>query len=149
MHNHIIFFSGGLASFEVAHFVKSKYSVMEGHNICLYFTDTLWEDEDLFRFMYEVSQKLELPILYHAFGLNPIQLMHKQAVVFNSRIGNCSTILKMGVAADYFFKGIEPERVKWHNKHFLKQTIEPLAEGFKENTTLYFGIGFEESATRF
>lgn len=146
MRNHIIFFSGGIASFEVAHFVKSQYP---NQNILLYFTDTLWENPDLFRFMYEASEKLELPLLYHAYGLNPAQLMHKQAVVYNSRIGNCSTILKMGVAADYFFKGIEPERVKWHNAQYLKQPIEPLAEGFKENTTIYFGIGFEESATRF
>ena len=141
MRNHIIFFSGGKSSFTVAHLVKERFPE---DNILLYFTDTLWEDEDLYRFIYEASDKLELPMLYHSLGLNPIQLMHKQAVVFNSRIGNCSTILKMGVAADYFYKGIEPPNVKYHNPKYLKQVIDPLEEGFKGNTTVYFGIGWEE-----
>lgn len=141
MKNHVIFFSGGIASFEVAHFVKQKYP---HDNILLYFTDTLWEDEDLYRFIYEASDKLELPMLYHCFGMNPIQLMHKQVVVFNSMIGNCSTILKTGVAADFFFRGIEPQLTQWHNIEYLKQIVEPLEKNFKENTTLYFGIGWEE-----
>lgn len=141
MKNHVIFFSGGIASFEVAHYVKTKYP---NDNILLYFTDTLWEDEDLYRFIYEASDKLELPMLYHALGLNPIQLMHKQAAVYNSRIGNCSLILKMGVAADFFKKNIEPPIVKWHNIEHLKRTVDPSEEGFAENTTVYFGIGWEE-----
>lgn len=140
--NRVIFFSGGKSSFTVAHLVKELYP---NDNILLYFTDTRWEDEDLYRFIYEASDKLQLPMLYHSLGLNPIQLMHKQAVVFNSRIGNCSTILKMGVAADYFYKNIEPPMVKWHNQEFLKQPIAPNEEGFKENTTVYFGIGWEEA----
>lgn len=45
--NHIIFFSGGTASFAVAAWVKKKHP---NDNILLYFTDTLWESEDLYRF---------------------------------------------------------------------------------------------------
>lgn len=141
MKNHIIFFSGGIASFEVAHWVKTNYP---HDNILLYFTDTLWEDEDLYRFIYEASDKMQLPMLYHCYGLNPIQLMHKQAVVFNSRIGDCSKILKIGVAANYFRKGIEPPIVKWHNIEYLKQDIDPLEDRFSEKTTMYYGIGWEE-----
>lgn len=142
MRNHAVFFSGGKSSFTVAHLVKERYPE---DNIFLYFTDTRWEDEDLYRFIYEGSDKLELPMLYHCYGLNPIQLMHKQRVVFNSRIGDCSKILKMGVAADYFRRGIEPETMKWYNQEYLKEPIDPLREGFAENTTLYFGIGWDEA----
>ena len=141
MRNHIIFYSGGKSSFSVAHWVKEKYP---DDNILLYFTDTLWEHPDLYRFIYEGSDKLKLPMLYHCFGLNPIQLMHKQAVVYNSRIGNCSSILKMGVAADWLKRHKEPQIVKWHNKEYLKREMDTVAEGFAENTTLYFGIGWDE-----
>lgn len=141
MRNHIIFFSGGKSSFTVAHLVKERFP---NDNILLYFTDTNWEDEDLYRFIYEASDKLKLPMLYHSMGINPIQLMYKQHVVYNSRIGNCSRILKMKVAADFLKKAKEPEVVKWHNQEYLKTEINPAQGNFKENTTLYFGIGWDE-----
>ncbi|MFY0521066.1 phosphoadenosine phosphosulfate reductase family protein [Lysinibacillus sp. UGB7] len=141
MNNHVIFFSGGIASFEVAHYVKTNYPK---DNILLYFTDTLWEDEDLYRFIYEVSDKLELPLLYHSRGINPIQLMFKEATVFNSRIGRCSTVLKMEVALNYFKRGLKPKIFKYRNKNYLKQEIDPLHDSFISKTILYFGIGWEE-----
>lgn len=135
MKNHIIFFSGGKSSFSVADWVKTHYP---NDNIVLYFTDTKWEDPDLYRFINEASTKLELPMLYHAMGLNPVELMFEKKLVFNSRIGECSKILKMKVARDFLKKGIEPKERYWVNKKFLKQ------EKFRENAVLYFGIGFEE-----
>lgn len=135
MKNRIVFFSGGLSSFAVAHHLKTEYP---NDNIVLYFTDTKWEDEDLYRFIYEVSDKLELPMLIHSIGIDPVQLMIKQKVLFNSRIGNCSTILKMKTAADFIKKGKRPEYEEWVNKQHLKD------ENFVEDATLYFGISFDE-----
>lgn len=142
MRNHIIFFSGGKSSFTVAHLVKERFPQ---DNILLYFTDTLWEDEDLYRFIYEASDKLELPMLYHCVGLTPPQLMAKQKFMFSNRVGNCSKELKMKPASKFLKKGEKPPIEKWYNDQFLKAPIEPLAEGFAENTTLYFGIGWEEA----
>lgn len=142
MKNHVIFFSGGKSSFTVANWVKEKFP---NDNIVLYFTDTNWEDEDLYRFIDEASDKLKLPMLTHSKGLNPVQLMFKQKVLYNSRIGNCSKILKMKVAADFLKKGILPPVVEWRNAEYLKQELNPLEEDFKENTTLYFGIAWDES----
>ncbi|MGM0807600.1 MAG: phosphoadenosine phosphosulfate reductase family protein [Bacillota bacterium] len=135
MKNHIIFFSGGKSSFSVADYVKENYP---NDNILLYFTDTLWENDDLYRFIYQAADKLQLPMLTHAYGLNPIQLMFEKKLVFNSRLGDCSKILKMKVARDYLRKGIVPKIEKWRNKQFLKD------EDFITDATLYFGIGFEE-----
>ncbi|MED4456165.1 hypothetical protein [Metabacillus fastidiosus] len=135
MKNHIIFFSGGKSSFSVADYVKTKYP---NDNILLYFTDTLWEDEDLYRFIYEAADKLKLPLLIHSRGITPPQLMVQQKFMANSRVGTCSKELKMKVSADYLKKGIVPEIEKWHNKEFLKQA------DFIHDVTLYFGIGFEE-----
>lgn len=133
--NHIIFFSGGKSSFSVADWVKTNYP---DDNIVLYFTDTKWEDKDLYRFIHEASTKLALPMLYHSMGLNPVELMFEKKLVFNSRIGDCSKILKMKVARDFLKKGIEPKEKYWVNKQYLKQ------EDVRTEATLYFGIGFEE-----
>lgn len=135
MNNHIIFFSGGKSSFSVADYVKTRFP---NDNIVLYFTDTLWEDEDLYRFIYEASDKLELPLLYHSRGITPPQLMVQQRFMANSRAGTCSKELKMKVSANYLKKGMVPEIEKWYNKEFLK------SENFITDATLYFGIGFDE-----
>lgn len=135
MNNHIIFFSGGKSSFAVAAFVKENFP---NDNIVLYFTDTLWEDEDTYRFIDEASDKLELPLLTHSRGITPPQLMVKQRFMANNRVGTCSKELKMKVSANYLKKGIVPEIEKWRNKHFLKD------ENFIDDATLYFGIGFME-----
>lgn len=71
-------------------------------------------------------------------GINPMELMFKQKILFNNRIGNCSTVLKIKVSNDYNKKGIEPEIVEWRNKQYLK------SENYRENAILYYGIGWEE-----
>jgi hypothetical protein len=133
--NHIIFFSGGKASFAVADFVKTKFP---DDNIVLYFTDTLWEHEDLYRFINEASDKLQLPLLTHSAGINPLQLMFEKKMVYNSMIGDCSKILKIKVGSDYLKRGIKPKVEKWRNAVFLKD------RDFITGATLYFGIGFGE-----
>lgn len=133
--NRIIFFSGGKSSFSVADWVKTNFPE---DNILLYFTDTRWESEDLYRFIKEASDKLQLPLLIHSTGLNPIELMFEKKLVFNSMIGDCSKLLKMKVSRDYLKKGIVPPIEKWRNKEYLK------SESFIDGATLYFGIGFEE-----
>ena len=135
MQNHIIFFSGGKSSFSVADYVKSNFP---NDNVLLYFTDTLWEDEDLYRFIDEASDKLELPMLIHSRGITPAQLMVQQRFMANNRVGTCSKELKMKVSAEYLKKGKVPEVEKWRNKYFLK------SDNFVQNAILYFGIGFEE-----
>lgn len=135
MSNHILFFSGGKSSFAVADYLKTNYP---GQNIVLYFTDVLIEDEDLYRFIHEASDKLKLPMLIHSKGITPAQLMVKQRFMANSRIGTCSKELKMKVASNYLKKGIVPPIERWYNKQYLKN------EDFITDATLYFGIAFEE-----
>ncbi|MFY0516457.1 hypothetical protein ACOMCU_01310 [Lysinibacillus sp. UGB7] len=142
MKNRIVKFSGGKSSFAVAAWVKENYP---NDNIVLYFNDTLWEDEDLYRFNKEVSDKLKLPLLVQSRGITPPQLMVQQRYLANNRAGICSTELKIKVAMRFLKKGIIPEVEYWYNKDFLKQSIHGIRdEEFFENTTLYFGIGWEE-----
>ncbi|MDN4067513.1 phosphoadenosine phosphosulfate reductase family protein [Paenibacillus vini] len=132
---HIIFFSGGLSSFAVADYVKTNYP---DDNILLYFTDTLWEHPDLYRFIQEASDKLKLPLLIHSSGLNPIQLMFEKKLVFNNMIGECSKILKMRVAADFLKRKVHPKIEKWINDQYL------VSRDFPPTSILYFGIGWDE-----
>jgi len=83
MKHRIIFFSGGKASFKTAHFVKENYP---NDNILLLFTDTNFEDEDLYRFINEASDKLKLPMLTLNIGKNPKELMEEDNFLYNSRI---------------------------------------------------------------
>lgn len=133
--NRIIFFSGGKASFAAADWVKRTYP---DDNIVLYFTDTLWEHPDLYRFNDEASDKLQLPLLTHASGLNPMQLMFEKKMVYNSMIGDCSKVLKMKVSRDFLKKGIRPAAEEWRNREYLRD------EDFTTDAVLYFGIGFDE-----
>jgi hypothetical protein len=135
MKNRIVFFSGGLSSFAVAHHLKLKHPE---DNILLYFTDTRWEDEDLYRFIDEVSDKLQLPLLKHSEGVDPVRLMIKSHALFSNRFGECSKILKMRVAKRFIKKGRKPPFEDWYNKQYLK------SDNFRENPVLYFGIAFGE-----
>jgi 3'-phosphoadenosine 5'-phosphosulfate sulfotransferase (PAPS reductase)/FAD synthetase len=135
MQTHIINFSGGKSSFVVAAWVKDNYP---NDNILLYFTDTLWEDEDLYRFNQEVSDKLELPLLIHSLGISPPELMVNQRFMANNRAGICSQELKIKVSMRFLKKGIVPPIEKWTNKQYLK------TDDFVQNAILYFGIGFDE-----
>lgn len=119
----------------VVDFIKTQYP---DDNTIMYFTDTLWEHEDLYRFNYEVSDKLQVPLLVHSAAINPLQLMFEKKIVYNSMIGDCSKLLKIKVGSDFLKKGIKPAIEKWHNREFLKQ------EDFITGATLYFGIGFGE-----
>ncbi|MDQ0255544.1 hypothetical protein J2S74_002926 [Evansella vedderi] len=134
--HHVIFFSGGNSSFAVADYVKEKFP---NDNIVLLFQDVKWEDPDLYRFIKDASDRLQLPLLTHSAGLSPIELMFEKKLLFNSMIGDCSKILKMKVASDFIKKGIEPPVVEWRNKHFLKD------ENFRNDPILYFGIDFMEA----
>jgi len=115
---HIVSFSGGLGSFAVACWVKENYPNDE---ILLVFTDTHFEDEDLYRFIDESSSKLELPL--HKIGIDdtPLTLMEKDKFLYNSRVAKCSMKLK--------------------SKPFANM----LKNEDKRNCVIYFGIGFEES----
>lgn len=128
-------FSGGKSSFAVAAWVKENFP---NDNILLYFTDTLWEDDDLYRFNDKVSHKLELPLLTHSLGINPPQLMVKQRFMANNRAGTCSQELKIKVSMRYLKKGVIPPIEKWLNKQYLK------SDSFVQDAILYFGIGFDE-----
>jgi hypothetical protein len=85
--------------------------------VTLLFADTLVEDEDLYRFLGDVSRDLGLPITRVADGRTPQQVNRDKRWVANDRIAPCSHLLKQ-----------KPCR------NWLEANCDPA------NTTLYIGI---------
>lgn len=115
---HVVFYSGGKASFLAAHRVIERYGPA---NVTLLFTDTLTEDADLYRFLDESSEALGVPVLRLADGRDIWQVFKDRRFLGNNRVPLCSRILKQEVAQ------------RWVDEH-----CDPT------DTILYFGIDWTE-----
>lgn len=116
---HIISLSGGIGSYAV---LKKVFSNNDKEDIIAVFCDTKMEDPDLYRFIEDIEQKFELKILRLVDGRTPWELAYEQKFLYNSRVANCSKILKSRLFT------------KW-----LKQNFKP------HEAILYFGIDYTES----
>jgi hypothetical protein len=116
---HVIMFSGGASSAYIAKWVTDKYGK---ENMILFFTDTLWEDEDNMRFMNDISKFIGVDITRKVDGRTPEDVFFQAKYLGNSRFAQCSIDLK------------------------VKQTILFLEELSQKDITpiLYFGIGPQE-----
>lgn len=117
---HVAMFSGGASSAYVAYHIVQKYGK---ENCVLFFTDTLWEDIDNYRFMDEVAEYIGMEITYRIDGRTPEEVFHDVRFLGNSRMAKCSEELKVRQTLIY----LEELRDE-HN-------LEPI---------LYFGIGPHE-----
>ena len=117
---HVAMFSGGASSAYVAYHMVQTYGK---ENCILFFTNTLWEHEDNYRFMHEVADYLGLEITYRTDGRTPEQVFYDYRFLGNSRMAKCSEELKVRQTI-VFLEELRSE----HN-------LEPI---------LYFGIGRHE-----
>ncbi|MED3709536.1 hypothetical protein P4502_09890 [Peribacillus frigoritolerans] len=117
---HVSMFSGGASSAYVA------YNMVQTHgkeNTILFFTNTLWEDEDNYRFMDEVAEYIGLEITERMDGRTPEEVFYDSRFLGNSRLAKCSEELKVYQTIVFL-----EELRDVHN-------LEPI---------LYFGIGPHE-----
>lgn len=117
---HVAMFSGGASSAYVAYQMVQQYGK---ENCVLFFTNTLWEDEDNYRFMYEVADYIGMEITERVDGRTPEEVFIDTKFLGNSRLARCSEELK------------------------VKQTIiylEELRDIENKEPILYFGIGPHE-----
>ena len=96
MQDHIVFFSGGMSSFFTAVRAKEKYGTIR-----LLFTDTRYEDEDLYRFLNETSEYLDSELIQIADGRTPWEIFNDVKFLGNSRVDPCSKILKRDLAKNW------------------------------------------------
>jgi len=83
--------SGGVAS-AVAHYRAVQRYGKE--NVLPWFADTLWEDEDLYRFLADFEAFIGQKIYRHTEGRTPLEVAEAQHIIPNSRIAPCSLVLK-------------------------------------------------------
>lgn len=117
---HIIFYSGGIGSYFTARRVVEK----EGkENVILLFTDTKIEDEDLYRFLEETSKKLGAKLIKLADGRTPWEVAKDVKFLPNSRIAQCSHLLKQKMSDKWIKDNFKPSEcilylgIDWTEDH--------------------------------
>jgi len=135
---HIVSFSGGLGSWAAAKRVAAKFGT---ENLYLVFTDTLIEDEDLYRFLEEAAENVGGKLIKLADGRNPWEVFKDKRYMGNTRIAHCSQELKSKPFQKWLkeqdfddfivYLGIdwtEENRLTAHRKHVDHQVEAPLCE---------------------
>lgn len=109
----IVALSGGKASAWCADWALRHY---KKEDVILYFNDTKWEHEDLYRFLNDLSTYFKHPITFDSDGRSPEDLFYDKCAIANNRMPFCSRILK----------------------------AERLQKFYKHKDVLIFGIGHDE-----
>lgn len=115
---HVVMLSGGLASWAVASRVVAEHGKAD---TVLLFADVLAEDEDLYRFNHDIEHNLGVPITVVCDGRTPQQVGIDRRHLGNTRIANCSHLLKQKPCRDWLEANTDPT-----------------------DTTVYVGIGWDE-----
>lgn len=87
----VVLFSGGAASWAAARRIADREGI-EG--LVLLFTDTLTEDEDLYRFLTEAAEDIGAPLVRLSDGRDIWQVFKDERYLGNTRADPCSRILK-------------------------------------------------------
>lgn len=95
--------SGGIASAISAIIAHEK-----GLDFEMIFADTKIEDNDLYRFIFDVSLKLQKPLIWLCDGRNPWEVFVDERFIGNSRIAPCSKKLKTDVIRKYLAQHASP-----------------------------------------
>lgn len=105
---HLVLYSGGLGSyFTTKRIVESG---VKKEDIILLFTDTKIEDEDLYRFLKESTEKLGIPLTDYSDGRTVWDVFKDVKYLGNSRLDPCSRVLKREMSRK-FIKQFSPEEV--------------------------------------
>jgi len=137
---HVVMFSGGAASWGAAKRVADKYGTAD---LTLLFSDTMTEDDDLYRFLAEATANVGGTYVRLADGRDVWQIFHDVKFMGNSRIDPCSRILKREICHKWVEANCDPADttlyvgIDWTETHRLPAikrnwapytTIAPLAE---------------------
>jgi hypothetical protein len=87
----VVLFSGGIASWATARRLADARGV---DGMTLLFTDTMTEDEDLYRFLDEAAADIGAPLVRLADGRDIWQVFRDERFLGNTRADPCSRILK-------------------------------------------------------
>lgn len=94
----IVGFSGGVTSAWCAGWALRNFPKNE---IVLLFHDTKEEDDDTYRFIHEMSTKLDIPITERSDGRSLTELIYDENMIPNNRVPFCSRVLKIEPGEKY------------------------------------------------
>ena len=89
MTEHVVLFSGGIASWAAARRLADA-----GESMTLLFTDTRTEDPDLYRFIDQAAADIGSPLVKIADGRDIWEVFRDERMLGNSRFDPCSRVLK-------------------------------------------------------
>lgn len=124
---HIVFYSGGIGSWMTAKRVIAQHGK---ENVILLFTDTLIEDEDLYRFIEETVKEMDVEYVRIEDGRTPWEVFKDVRYLGNSRLAQCSHILKQKTADKWLKAHFQPEEVilylgiDWTEEHRTKAPVK-------------------------
>ena len=101
---HNISFSGGLGS-AISVLAAHRYGVP----FRLLFADTLAEDPDLYRFTSDVVQAVDGELIRLVDGRTPWDVFEDRKFIGNTRIAQCSSILKTDMVMEWLGANAEPD----------------------------------------
>lgn len=118
----VVQFSGGIGSWMTARRIAQECGT---EDMILLFADTLVEDEDLYRFNADVERDLGIPLTAVADGRTPQQVGIDRRHLGNTRVANCSHLLKQKVCRDWLEANCDPAEtmlfvgIDWTETHRL------------------------------
>lgn len=117
---HVVMFSGGIGSWAAAKRVAALHGT---DDLTLLFTDTLMEDEDLYRFLGEAAANVGGTLVRICEGRDPWKVFFDVRYLGNSRVDPCSRTLKREIADDWMQANCKPEEtciyvgIDWSEEH--------------------------------
>ena len=131
---HIVMFSGGIGSWATAKKVAAKHGT---ENLVLLFSDVkgnsenvnIGEDEDTYRFIREAAENVGAELITVSDGRNIWEVFRDKKFLGNSRLANCSHVLKQKPARDWLDANCDPDQttvyvgIDWSEIHRLPSIV--------------------------
>lgn len=131
----VVMYSGGVGSWAAAKRVAQRHGVS---NMVLLFTDTLIEDEDLYRFLEESAANVGAPLVRIAEGRTPWQVFFDTRLLGNALFDPCSRILKREMADRWLRENCDPSStvvyvgIDWTEEHrYVGLSARRAADGWR------------------
>lgn len=103
---HVVMFSGGIASWATARRVAQEHGT---DNLTLLFADTRIEDEDTYRFLEEAAEQVGGELVWLCEGRTPWEVFFDERYLGNIWYDPCSLLLKREPLQEYTQEHFDPQ----------------------------------------